>query len=75
MNNDIQKIPKEDWPEEEKEEDYVCQTCGGTGEVTTMESVYPGEPHMAPIGSAPCPDCRGGDNDIDMSGADGSGDR
>lgn len=35
----------------------VCETCDGTGEVTTMEYVYPGEPHMAPIGTAPCPDC------------------
>lgn len=35
----------------------VCEMCGGTGEVSTMEKVYPGEPHMAPIGSAPCPEC------------------
>lgn len=34
-----------------------CETCGGEGEVSTMEQVYPGEPHMAPIGTAPCPDC------------------
>lgn len=36
-----------------------CQTCGGTGEVDTMEQVYPGEPHMAPIGTGKCPDCDG----------------
>lgn len=35
----------------------VCRTCGGEGEVRTMEYVYPGEPHQADIGSAPCPDC------------------
>lgn len=32
----------------------VCVHCLGTGEVTTMERVYPGEPHMAPIGTEPC---------------------
>jgi len=36
----------------------VCETCGGTGEITTMERVYPNEPHMAPVGTAPCPDCQ-----------------
>lgn len=50
--------------EEEKEEEDVCSTCGGSGEVSTMEAVYPGEPHMAPVGTSPCPDCRPGpDND------------
>lgn len=32
----------------------VCLDCGGTGEVTTMERVYPNEPHMAPIGTMKC---------------------
>jgi hypothetical protein len=41
----------------EENNDEVSETCGGTGEVTTMETVYPGEPHQAPIGTAPCPDC------------------
>ena len=42
----------------------TCQTCRGTGEVATMERVYPNEPHMADVGSGPCPDCRDqGDED------------
>ena len=49
--DDLKKI-------EEKAEDEVCPTCGGTGEVSAMEQVYPGEPHMADIGTQPCPDCR-----------------
>lgn len=32
----------------------VCAECLGTGEVTTMEAVYPNEPHQAPIGTKPC---------------------
>jgi hypothetical protein len=40
--------------ENEEIEKEVCEMCGGTGEVTTMETVYPGEPHMAPIGVGPC---------------------
>lgn len=35
----------------------VCRTCGGTGEVRTMEQVYAGEPHMADVGTGRCPDC------------------
>lgn len=35
----------------------ICSTCDGSREVTTMERVYPGEPHEAPIGTARCPDC------------------
>lgn len=41
-------------------DDEVCATCGGTGEVSRMEAVYPGEPHMADVGIGPCPDCRPG---------------
>jgi hypothetical protein len=41
---------------EEKEE---CEFCGGIDgeheDITTMEQVWPGEPHMAPIGTQPCP--------------------
>ncbi len=34
-----------------------CSTCHGTGEVASMERVYPGEPHMADIGEPrPCPE-------------------
>ena len=39
-------------------DDNICGTCGGSGEITTMERVYPNEPHLAPIGSEPCPDCQ-----------------
>ena len=46
--------------EDADEEIKPCQTCGGTGQVTTMEPVYPGESHTAPIGTARCPDCNPG---------------
>lgn len=36
----------------------VCDLCDGTGEVRTMAQVWAGEPHMADIGTAPCPECR-----------------
>lgn len=39
-----------------------CSICHGEGVVDTMEAVYPGEPHMAPIGSQPCV-CVAGDNE------------
>ena len=32
----------------------VCALCLGTGEVTTMETVYQGEPHVAPTGTEKC---------------------
>ncbi len=35
----------------------VCETCGGDGVVSQMGYVYAGEPHMADIDEAPCPDC------------------
>jgi hypothetical protein len=35
-----------------------CGMCGGTGEIATMERVYAGEPHMADVGSEPCPNCK-----------------
>lgn len=34
--------------------DEICEYCHGTGEVSTMEAVYPGEPHMANIGIRKC---------------------
>lgn len=37
--------------------EQMCGKCHDTGEVDTMESIYPGEPHMGPVGSRPC-DCR-----------------
>lgn len=51
----------------EMAKDY-CETCGNTGEVRTMEAVYPGEPHMADVGTGPCPDCRPGGDDDDYNG-------
>ena len=42
----------------------VCEDCGGTGEVTVDEQVYPGEPHTAPIGTRTC-HCQARDNDDD----------
>lgn len=42
---------------------YECETCQDTGEVDAMESVYPGEPHMANIGTDRCPDCNCPDED------------
>jgi hypothetical protein len=44
--------------ESAKEVEQVCQLCAGTGEIITMEYVYPNEPHVAPIGTAPCPECQ-----------------
>lgn len=49
--------------EKECEAEEVCAECYGTGEVTTMEYVYAGEPHQAPIGTAPCPVCQVKDDD------------
>lgn len=40
-------------------EEEKCEECGGTGEVSVMERVYPNEPHMAPIGSEVCEVCGG----------------
>lgn len=34
--------------------DPGCAECGGTGEVAVPEPVWPGEPHLADVGSAPC---------------------
>lgn len=38
----------------ECEIEEVCALCDGSGEVTTSEQVYAGEPHMADIGSEKC---------------------
>lgn len=43
----------------------LCEECNGFGEVNTMESVYPGEPHMAPIGSEVCDNCLGSGEEQD----------
>lgn len=42
----------------------ICKTCGDTGEVAVDEAVYPGEGHMASVGSRPCPDCKGEEDDF-----------
>lgn len=36
------------------EKEYDCEDCEDTGEVSCMESVYPGEPHMAMVGTEMC---------------------
>lgn len=40
-------------------EPEVCEFCGGEDgehhDITTMERVWPNEPHVAPIGSQRCP--------------------
>ena len=43
-------------------EQSKCLECNGTGELSVMESVYPGTPDagiMAPIGSETCDNCHG----------------
>lgn len=32
----------------------ICEYCFGTGEVDSLESVYPGEAHQAYIGTERC---------------------
>lgn len=43
--------------EKKLEKEDICPDCDGTGEVDCMETVYPGEPHMAMVGSRKC-DCQ-----------------
>lgn len=38
----------------ECEVEEVCAFCRGEGEVTTMEQVYPNEPHYADVGTRKC---------------------
>lgn len=45
---------KEDFGNKLPEDNSTCPICGGEGMVTVMEYVYPGEPHMAPVGSSKC---------------------
>jgi hypothetical protein len=42
-----------------------CDTCGGSGEVSVMEPVYQGEPHMADTGTASCPECSAGHEEVE----------
>lgn len=46
----------------EVEKKYDCEDCQDTGEVSCMEVVYPGEPHMADVGTRPC-HCQARDED------------
>lgn len=48
---------------EEEIEDETCSECGGTGEVSIMESVWPNEPYTADVGSQACPSCTLQNND------------
>lgn len=47
-------IDENDIPNEAIVPVEVCSECMGTGEVVTMGSVYPNEPHQAPIDTRPC---------------------
>lgn len=50
-------------------EENVCELCGGKDgeheDISTMEAVYPGEPHMADVGSRPCPNLEANEEDHD----------
>jgi len=56
MNWDLEE--DEDFEDLSEKKEEVCNTCGGTGEVTIPGKVWPGEPHLADVDSGPCPDCR-----------------
>lgn len=45
---------KEDFANKLVEDEAVCVFCLGTGEVTVVEPVYAGEPHMASVGTRKC---------------------
>lgn len=51
------------------EDQEVCELCGGVNgeheDIDTMEQVYPNEPHMANIGSRPCPNSLSEPDDYD----------
>lgn len=56
-----------DAADDEAQQEEECPECGGTGKITILSQVYPGEPHMADLGdSRPCI-CQ--IRDDDMSGA------
>lgn len=72
--DELTDLYKEEWPSGKAPKLYArmqelikepeCEHCGGTGEVTVDEQVYPGEPHTAPIGTRTCI-CRVRDEDDD----------
>jgi hypothetical protein len=39
---------------EAEEEERPCEHCDGRGYVDTMDTVFPGEPHQANVGTRPC---------------------
>lgn len=47
------------------EDGQMCEHCEDSGEVSRMEAVYPGEPHMADIGTETCTCKRRDDDDYD----------
>lgn len=54
IDNAVHGVPEHECEVEKEMREEDCPDCGGTGEVTVMERVYPNEPHMAPIGTAKC---------------------
>lgn len=44
--------------------EFECDICEDTGETTVMETVYAGEPHVAPTGTQTCI-CRLHEDDYD----------
>ncbi len=54
--NEVQKLGLTAQDVKMNKEEQECPDCGGTGEVTTMEPVYPEDPGspLAPIGTAKC---------------------
>ncbi len=63
MNQEAKNI------EAEEDEVETCEFCGGKDgeheDIETMEQVWAGEPHYAPIGSRPCPNASGDDDEYD----------
>lgn len=47
-----------------QEEKKICEACGGTGELTVIDTVDPSQPELkAPVGTIPCPLCCPEDED------------
>jgi hypothetical protein len=42
---------------ETSSQEEECEICGGTGEVSILEQVWPNEPQVAPVGTRKC-ECR-----------------
>lgn len=51
----IDKKTLEGWFEDRSgKQGEACEFCLGMGIIDTDECVYPGEPHMAPVGTQKC---------------------